>query len=90
MATQRTALGSISTGSAPAGPASRCSSDEDLLDAIEHAAVDYFLESVNPANGLVPDTSRAGSPCSIAVVGFALSVYPIAVERGWASREQVL
>jgi len=90
MATQRTALGSISTGSAPAGPASRCSSDEDLLDAIEHAAVDYFLESVNPANGLVPDTSRAGSPCSIAVVGFALSVYPIAVERDWASREQVL
>src|SRR5690606_36005873 len=26
------------------------------------------------------------SPCSIGVVGFALSVYPIAVQRGWMSR----
>jgi hypothetical protein len=35
---------------------------------------------------LVADTSRAGSPCSIAVVGFALSCYPVAVERHWMSR----
>ena len=38
-------------------------------------------------NGLVADTSRAGSPASIAVVGFALSSYPAAVERGWLERE---
>jgi hypothetical protein len=37
-------------------------------------------------NGLVADTSRLGSPCSIAVVGFALSCYPVAVARGWMSR----
>ena len=36
--------------------------------------------------GLVADTSRQGSPCSIAVVGFALSCYPIAVRNGWLSR----
>ncbi len=66
------------------------SDDEILLHGIEYAAVDYFLQTANPTNGLVPDTSRAGSPCSIAVVGFALSVYPIAVERGWVSREEAV
>ena len=61
-------------------------SDEDLLDRLQHAAFSYFLEQFNAENGLVADTSRAGSPCSIAVVGFALSIYPIAVERGWMTR----
>ncbi|MGH8571124.1 MAG: hypothetical protein ACREX8_00920 [Gammaproteobacteria bacterium] len=35
---------------------------------------------------MIADTSRAASPVSIAVVGFALSVYPVAVERGWMGR----
>ena len=64
--------------------------DEVLLDGIERAAFSYFRKVVNPANGLVADTSRHGCPCSIAVVGFALSVYPIAVERGWMSRDEAV
>lgn len=62
------------------------SMNDRTLDDIQRAAFGYFLEAVNPANGLVADTSREGSPCSIGVVGFALSVYPVAVERGWMSR----
>jgi hypothetical protein len=61
-------------------------SDDELLDRFQHAAFDYFLEQCNPANGLVADTSRPGAPASIAVVGFALSCYPVAVERGWMAR----
>jgi hypothetical protein len=61
-------------------------SDEALLDRLQRSAFDYFVQTVNPHNGLVPDTSRNGSPVSIAVVGFALSAYPIAVERGWMQR----
>src|SRR5450756_2603484 len=60
--------------------------DEALLDGLQRAAFGYFLEAVNPANGLVADTSRENSPSSIAVVGFALSAYPVAVERGWMAR----
>lgn len=60
--------------------------DEELLDGLQRAAFAYFLKEVNPANGLVADTSRPGSPASIAVVGFALSAYPVAVERGWMTR----
>jgi len=59
-----------------------------LLDRLQRAAFGYFLENFNPANGLVADTSRPGSPVSIAVVGFALSCYPVAVERGWMTREE--
>ncbi|MDQ2929661.1 MAG: hypothetical protein M3Y05_02415 [Gemmatimonadota bacterium] len=64
--------------------------DGALLDGLERAAFGYFRQTVNPANGLVADTSRAGSPCSIAVVGFALSVYPVAVERGWMARDEAV
>jgi len=60
--------------------------DDGLLDQLQHAAFDYFLETYNPANGLIPDTNRENSPVSIAVVGFALSSYPSAIERGWMQR----
>jgi hypothetical protein len=60
--------------------------DEALLDRLQRAAFGYFLQTVNPLNGLVADTSRDNSPVSIAVVGFALSSYPAAVERGWMAR----
>lgn len=63
-------------------------SDEDLLDRLQRAAFDYFLQQTNPANGLVADTTRQDSPSSIAVVGFALSVYTVGVERGWIAREE--
>ena len=65
----------------------RALSDEAILDRIQRAAFGYFIQTFNPANGLVADTTRNGSPSSIAVVGFALSSYPVAVERGWIARE---
>ncbi|HEY1438939.1 MAG TPA: glucoamylase family protein, partial [Casimicrobiaceae bacterium] len=54
------------------------------------AAFDYFRQATNPANGLIADNSRANSPVSIAVVGFALSSYPVAVERGWLARAEAV
>jgi hypothetical protein len=65
-------------------------SDDALLDALQRCAFDYFLQNRNPVNGLVADNSRPDSPVSIAVVGFALSVYPVAVERGWMTRADAL
>ena len=60
--------------------------DDTLLNELQRAAFSYFVETINPANGLVADTSRENAPVSIAVCGFALSTYPIAVERGWMTR----
>jgi hypothetical protein len=60
--------------------------DDILLDRLQHAAFEYFLQTANPANGLIADNSRVNAPVSIAVVGFALASYPVAVERGWLAR----
>jgi len=65
-------------------------SDNTLLDRLQRAAFDYFRQATNPANGLIADNSRANSPVSIAVVGFALSSYPVAVERGWLARTEAV
>jgi hypothetical protein len=60
--------------------------DAALLERLQRAAFAYIARYSNPANGLVADTSRNGAPCSIAVVGFALTSYIVAVERGWLTR----
>src|SRR5512140_451712 len=65
-------------------------SDDALLDRLQRAAFDYFLQNANPGNGLVADTTRNGAPASIAVVGFALSAYPVGVEHGWMTRDDAV
>ena len=64
--------------------------DEAMLDALQRAAFDYFVQHGRRSNGLVADTSRPGSHASIAVIGFALSAYPVGVERGWMTRDEAL
>jgi hypothetical protein len=71
-----------STLEAPGAIGPTSAADEAVLDGLERAAFEYFLKAVNPHNGLVADTSRQDAPSSIAVVGFGLSAYPVAVERG--------
>ena len=60
--------------------------DDALLEQLQRGAFDYFLKAYNPRNGLVADTTRDGAPSSIAVICFALSAYPVGVERGWMER----
>jgi hypothetical protein len=60
--------------------------DDEILGQLQKDAFNYFVEHSDPTTGLVADTSRKGSPASIAVVGFALSCYPIGAERGWIAR----
>lgn len=53
---------------------------------LEQRTFNFFWELANRSNGLVPDRWPTPSFCSIASVGFALTAYPIGVERGWVSR----
>ena len=62
-------------------------STERLLDSVERRTFDFFWETANPKNGLVPDRFPTPSFSSIAAVGFALTAYPIGVERGYVTRE---
>ena len=61
-----------------------------LIIDIERRAFDYFWTLGRADNGLVPDRWPTPSFCSIAAVGFALTAYPIGVERGWISRAQAI
>ena len=64
-------------------------SGEDLAH-LERDTFKYFADEMNPDNGLVPDNTRQGAPSSIAAVGFALTAYPIGVERGYLTREEAI
>ena len=60
------------------------------LEELQRLTLDYFLKETNPENGLVPDSTRPGAPCSIAPTGFALAAYPVGVERGFISRPDAI
>ncbi|HZD52757.1 MAG TPA: glucoamylase family protein [Woeseiaceae bacterium] len=62
--------------------------DESLLDDLSVRTFRFFWETANPENGLVPDRWPSPSFSSIAAVGFALTAYPVGVERGYITREQ--
>jgi len=63
---------------------------EALLDRAQRHAIGYFTDGESAAGALLPDSSRPGSPCSITGVGMALTLYPVAVERGWMTRAEAL
>lgn len=81
----------------PPSPAAEPAPTPALLafaDTVQRRTFDWFWETTNPANGLVPDRWPTKSFSSIAAVGFGLTAYPIGVERGWitraAARDRVL
>jgi len=80
------AIGGCSPGQ-PAGPPPPDSAQTvAFLDTVEQRTFHYFWDLSNPANGLTPDRSPTPSFSSIAAVGFALTAYPIGVERGYVTR----
>jgi hypothetical protein len=61
------------------------------LQKLQRSTFRYFWCETNPENGLIPDnTSAAGSPASIAGVGFALASYPVGVERSFVTRAKAI
>jgi hypothetical protein len=71
-------------------PAANRSDRQEELALLQRQTFDFFLYEANPANGLVPDNTRAGAPCSIAAVGLGLACYPVAVRRGYVTREEAV
>jgi len=61
---------------------------DPFLDTLQGKTVEYFLEQSDPATGLTKDRAPSPSPSSIAAIGFALTVYPVAAERGIITRAQ--
>jgi hypothetical protein len=67
----------------------RISADlRDELALLQRQTFGFFVHEANPANGLIRDNTRYGSPSSIAAVGLALACYPVAVRRGYLTRSE--
>ena len=69
---------------------SRMALGDDMLDGLQRDTFRYFLDEINPRNGLVRDSTRKGSPSSITAVGFALAAYPVGVERDVITRAEAI
>lgn len=64
----------------------KISANLELFDTLQQGAIRYFMDNVNPDNGLVTDSTWEGAPASIAAAGLALASYPVGVERGIITR----
>ena len=60
------------------------------LEQLQLESFGYFLHETNLANGLVIDKTAPHWPASIAATGLALASYPVAVERGFISRDAAI
>jgi|GEM_PF-2468867 len=49
---------------------------------LEQRTFRFFWDCADPDTGLMPDRWPTQSLCSIAAVGFALTAWPLGVERG--------
>ena len=59
-----------------------------FLDTLEHRTFGFFWDLSDGRNGLTPDRWPTRSFVSVSAVGFALTAYPIGVERGYITRQQ--
>lgn len=73
---------------APPGPPPSAADIAALLADLEQRSFNFFWDTADPTTGLVPDRWPTPSFASVAAVGFALSAYPVGVQRGWVTREQ--
>ncbi len=65
-------------------------SESAFLDTLEYRTFLYFINEVNPNNGLVRDRTASWSPASIASTGFAIPIWAIGVEKKWIEREKAV
>ena len=72
----------------PAQPAATSPTADPFLDDLQERTFRFFWETTNAQNGLAHDRWPTRSFSSIAAVGYALTAYPIGVERGWITRAQ--
>jgi hypothetical protein len=73
--------------SSPASTGTSPVVDPFLVD-LQQRTFHFFWDTANPKNGLVPDRFPSPSYSSVAAVGFALTAYPVGIERGYVTRPQ--
>lgn len=72
---------------APLHGAEITAEDRALLTKIEKDSLQYFIRMSDKLTGLTRDSSRPGSPASIAATGFSLAAISIAASHGWLDKD---
>ena len=77
----------------PAGAASAVPRTTDpaqlaFLDTLQERTFRWFWETTDARTGLTPDRWPTQDFASVAAIGFALTAYPVGVERGYVTRAQ--
>lgn len=78
--------GCASESETPPPPGGSTGNTEAFLDDLEQRTFNFFWELSDPESGLAPDRFPTRSFSSTSAVGFALTAYPIGVERGYIPR----
>ncbi len=65
-------------------------SDEALMDTVQHATFNYFWKGAEPNSGLALERTSASSTVTTGGSGFGLAAFPVAVERGWITRDEAI
>src|SRR5438067_368203 len=77
---------SITGLTGPIPPSALSSRQTAFLDTLERRTFNWFWEQSDANSGLTPDRWPTKSFSSVAAIGFALTAYPIGVERAYVSR----
>ncbi|MEP0774159.1 MAG: Tat pathway signal protein [Acidobacteriota bacterium] len=62
--------------------------EDPFLEDLQRRTFRFFWETTDHSTGLAPDRWPSESFSSVAAIGFALTAYPIGVERGWITRDE--
>src|SRR5688572_26874613 len=77
---------SVTGISGPIHPSALTVRQSAFLDTLERRTFDWFWERTDNNTGLTPDRWPTKSFSSVAAIGFALTAYPVGVERGYVTR----
>jgi hypothetical protein len=59
-----------------------------FLDTLQYRSFLFFINEINPENGLVKDRTQKESAASIAAVGWGVVAWAIGAEHNWITRDK--
>lgn len=65
-------------------------SDDSLMTMIQERTFRYFYDNAHPTSGLARERDNSGETVTIGGSGFGLAAFPVAVERGFLTREEAI
>jgi hypothetical protein len=63
---------------------------EDLLELVQEKTFKYFWDFADPISGLAREDSSRPNIITMGGSGFGIAALPVAVERGWVSRDDAV